>query len=185
MNSPGRRRQLDRGRELVLRLGQDDETPSHRRARRFRIRAQTSLHSGAGVPRFRAASTRRSSSASRSPTARPMREGYLDTNSHARRATLATRNVRHFQDLDPLASTLLGGGPEPWNRPDRPSGSRDASAMSPTLRPDSSICLALPKFRLSGGAAFQNLPSQRPDVTEMEQSITTRAAPCTMTAGPS
>jgi hypothetical protein len=57
--------------------------------------------------------------------------------------------------------------------------------MSPTLRSDSSIFLASHKFRLSGGAAFQNLPSQRPNVTEMEQSITTLAAPCTMTAGPS
>ena len=79
----------------------------------------------------------------------------------------------------------LGGGPEPRNRPERWSASTEASAMSPTLRSDSSIFLASDKFRLSGGAAFQNLPSQRPNVTEMEQSITTLAAPCTMTAGPS
>jgi hypothetical protein len=91
----------------------------------------------------------------------------------------ARRVARSFIDL------LLGGGPEPRNRPERWSASTEASEMSPTLRSDSSIFLASDKLRLSGGAAFQNLPSQRPNVTEMEQSITTLAAPCTMTAGPS
>ena len=71
----------------------------------------------------------------------------------------------------------LGGGPEPWNRPDRRSGSREETAMSPTRWPESSIVRAARKFGLNGGVAFQNLPSQLPNLTEIEQSIVTRAAP--------
>jgi hypothetical protein len=51
-------------RGFLLGLREDDDASAHRRASRSKMRARTSLHSGAGAPRVRAAATRRSSSAS-------------------------------------------------------------------------------------------------------------------------